>query len=244
MLSQNRRGWVSPRITVRLARLNRYLCFLLAKMGGYYAADRIISLHDTSYLTTSYFDHIVDIAKTTDPVWGEKSRYRLFLAVTLANYADSIGGAFVFAGVSWGHTARAVLEHTGTTNDVWLLDAWDGRRTTSDPSLKMGFATNLEEVRTGFTGYDNVHFIQGALPESLSDVPFGTISYVHICLGDPDTESKVLLKLYPDMAPGGVVLVDAYTRRSKRRPFFDDACTKLGATIIPLLSGHGLIFKR
>jgi cephalosporin hydroxylase len=87
---------------------------------------------------------------------------------------------------------------------VWVADRFDGRGATPD----------LNTVRDRFARFglldDRVAFLEGAPARTLVDAAIEEVALLRIGSADPEDASAALDALYDDVAPGGVVIVDAY----------------------------------
>jgi predicted O-methyltransferase YrrM len=93
--------------------------------------------------------------------------------------------------------------------------------------------------------YKNVRLVKGKLPDTLEEVKFEKIAFLHIDLNAPDIEIDCLKKLWDRILPGGVVLIDdyAYYGFEYTTKLFNKLAEELGVSILTTASGQGIIVK-
>jgi O-methyltransferase len=158
------------------------------------------------------------------PAWGNllradesrsvltpQAKYNLYsLALGASRRCD---GEVAECGVYRGGTAR-ILAELLPTRPLHLFDTFEGMPET-DPKRDLhkrgDFAdTDLDSVRDYLSGFANVDFVPGLIPDSLQVVSERTFSFVHIDLDIYGAIKSACEFFYPRVAPGGVVLFDDY----------------------------------
>jgi cephalosporin hydroxylase/predicted O-methyltransferase YrrM len=151
---------------------------------------------------------------------GREALGRLRYALDVVE-AGAVPGDLVECGVGRGGGAiflRAYLEaHEVAERQVWVVDPF----VASDPdtaddvdlATKVArFHANLHQVRDGFARFglldDRVRFLQGRVPDVLSDDPIGSIALLALGGGLGPSLPDALARLHPRVSPGGLVVVE------------------------------------
>lgn len=188
--------------------------------------------------------------------------WRLNTLLWAARCALRIGGEFVECGTFKGDMAWVVLQTVGPDriSRFWLFDSFDGF--SSEVSSPDDFPENpgffdfangfyrqpglYEQVRNRFAGYANVNVVRGFLPEALDTAIPGKIGFLHIDLNSPRAEQAVLLRLFDQVLPGGVIVFDDYGWKMfhRQKEVEDEFMLRRGYPILELPTGQGLVVKR
>jgi len=134
---------------------------------------------------------------------------------------------------------------------VFLFDTFESHATDfkskQDASLgrNIYYAESFKSVEMNFLEYKNVRLVKGKLPDTLEEVKFEKIAFLHIDLNAPDIEIDCLKKLWDRILPGGVVLIDdyAYYGFEYTTKLFNKLAEELGVSILTTASGQGIIVK-
>jgi O-methyltransferase len=193
-----------------------------------YVADGVMSKHDMGVLGAN----------------PGRRDYRFYLTRKLAERASRIDGMFVSLGVAQGDHALRIMREVGPGNPFWLVDSFDGRRSASDPSFKDGYVNDIDVIRDRFKAFPNVHLLQGVIPAVLIKLPDQPLAWVHLNLGDAESEIGALAELGPKLAPGGYMICDNFGRPAtsddQRRRFLS-AIESNGHVAVVLPTGHALV---
>ena len=130
---------------------------------------------------------------------------------------EGVTGDLVDAGTGRGGAAilmRGFLEAYELPDPkVWVADQFTGAEPDDDEAPV--FQPDLNTVRDGFAGFglldDRVVFLQGPPAYSLAEAPIAGVALLRVGSRDPEEIRSVLEALYDRVAPGGFVLVDAYS---------------------------------
>lgn len=197
-----------------------------------YESDGVISRHDMSSVL---------------PVPCDDYEYRLYVARwAAARAAKASDGLFVAVGTSTGRHVKLILDAVRPVNPYWLIDAWDGRSTASDATVKYPEAADFEAVKRTFSPYQNVHLLRGIIPAVLSELPATKIAFAFFCLGDTEAEIAALETLLPRLDQGGIFILNGFGRRrtsdAQRRRMIEIAGKN---AIEPLVmpTGHALLLR-
>lgn len=143
--------------------------------------------------------------------------------------SKKIAGDFVEAGVWKGGTGmymKYLCKKYGIKNKLWLFDTFNGFEVVpseihaKDKKMFELFSTynisapGVEEVKNNFRSLelldDSVRFVKGNILKTLPETIIPDISLLHIDLDFAELTEKCLEHLYPELVPGGIVIVDDY----------------------------------
>ena len=148
---------------------------------------------------------------------GDMGRFYFFCLVLDQLKKEGVTGDVAELGVYKGHTATllaSIARRLGTT--AYLLDTFEGFHaddlTGIDANKTPEFAdTSLEAVRA-LVGEDNVRYVKGRFPGSVSQIPEDALfSVVHIDCDLYEPISAGLQYFYPRLVPGGFLIVHDYS---------------------------------
>lgn len=105
--------------------------------------------------------------------------------------------------------------------------------------------TDLERVRANYAEWPNVEIIRGAVPEVLPAVRPASVAFLHIDMNCAYPERAALEYFWDFLSPGAVVLLDdyAYFGCESIARAIDDGAAVLGAEVLSLPTGQGLIIR-
>jgi len=107
------------------------------------------------------------------------------------------------------------------------------------------YASDLSKVKNLFRSFPNVRIQQGVVPDVLSSLDLGTISFLHLDLNAARPEAKALEQLWPNLSVGAIVLLDDYGfldfQESQRA--HDALTSDFNKRICLLPTGQGLLIK-
>jgi hypothetical protein len=89
-----------------------------------------------------------------------------------------------------------------------------------------------------------VNLVAGLLPDSIDTVDLRSISFLHLDLNYAPAEEEVLLKLWPRITDGGMVLFDDYGQTDSQNETHNRLAKQLGVKILTTGSAQGIIVKR
>jgi O-methyltransferase len=115
----------------------------------------------------------------------------------------------------------------------------------SHTQAKHAFCGSLSEVQAALSGFPNVTYCRGWIPESLATVPDRLYKFVHLDLDLYEPIKGALEYFYPRLVHGGVIVVDEYgfPRWPGARKAVDEFCSGHGRTPVGLTTGNGVIVK-
>jgi len=185
-------------------------------------------------------------------------RYRTYINVWAAERAKNLPGDFAEFGVNTGITALAICDYIGLggigSKKFYLFDTFCGIPEDSASEVELANAKSknsrfyeecYESVRSTFSPFPCVELVRGRIPETLSAVNIERLSYVHIDMNVASPERDALVFVWPRLVPGAVIIFDDYGWNGHReqRRVLDDTARGLGASILELPTGQGMIVK-
>lgn len=175
--------------------------------------------------------------------------WRRYVLCMAAFHAIHLDGDFVECGTLFGTGVKTVIDYFGRehfSKRFYAYDTFD-----SNPVAGHGFegqeAGLFQRIQQRFAGYEQVHLVQGLLPQSLQDHSPERIAFMHIDLNSAEFELAVLDVLFERMVTGGILILDDYEwsgvyREQKMRE--DAWFSARRYRVMPLPTGQGLIIKR
>ena len=189
--------------------------------------------------------------------------WRVHLALWAAGAAARVPGDFVECGVNAGFISSAIMQRLDWAKigkRFCLIDTFSGpilsqyspeeidrgRGRMAEEALANGaYVTDLERVRANFAEWPNVQIVQGAVPGVLPTLGIGRVGFLHIDMNCAYPERAALEYFWDRLTPGGMVLFDdyAYFANDALAAAIDAAAASLGAEVLSLPTGQGLIVK-
>lgn len=230
-----------------------------------YSQDGLMSIHDNEFMTkerfTKAYQRGIRSANGTDYKW----HWRVHIGLWAAYTCSKIEGDFVECGVGNGFLSSAILEYLPWHNmnkHFYLFDTFEGidSRYVTPEELKIigsvkshnkkaieaGFyCSNYKDVEENFREWDRVHFIKGAIPDTLGIVQISKVSYLHIDMNCLIPEVAAIKYFYPKLNIGSIVLLDdyAYNGHHEQKKAMDKWASLVGAEILSLPTGQGMLIK-
>ena len=221
--------------------------------------DGMASNHIFSFLSDPDFQYALNKAKNA----GGRDyniNLRIHQAIWCANLANNTlkGSTFVEIGTGRGYIVSAILGNFERLNPsahldhkFFLFDSFMPYQTDlighQDSSLGISpnYAESYEKVVLNFSAYPNVNLVKGKLPKSLDEFSLNNIGFLHIDLNAPEIEIKCLEKLWNQILPGGIILIDdyAYQGFQHTNKLFNDIAKRLKFNILTTATGQGIAIK-
>ena len=252
-----------------LARLRRALsyqlsiifqkCFLLVSANTIYPYKQDRSLL-TNYLSTflqnpKFLDAYAKGIELQDQ--DPKSHNRIHQSIWATSISINCEGDWVEPGTGRGFTMSATLKYhkeewNQSFKHLWLVDTFSPFPIDPTTGVQRQIATkiasycdDLERVREHFSEFNNVHFLQGLIPDCLDRLVVETISFLHIDLNTPKPEIAALSLLWDRLVTGGILLLDDYgfPNRKDQHDAMNDFALKHSFEILQMASGQGLAIK-
>jgi hypothetical protein len=189
--------------------------------------------------------------------------WRVHVALWAAQAARRVPGDFVECGVNAGFVSSAIMQRLDwarVDKRFFLIDSFQGPVASQFSKAEIdagrlgvveeamaagGYITDLERVRTNFAEWPNANVVQGVVPDVLATLDIAQAAFVHIDMNCVYPEQAALAFFWERMAPGGIILFDDYVYFGNRQltEAIDQATRRLGAQILSLPTGQGLILK-
>lgn len=186
-------------------------------------------------------------------------RWRAHLNCWAASSALSLEGDFVEFGTSTGFQAATVCNYLnfGNINKVFFLfDTFGGIPIVdgmtfdeihyANDSNKSAYFDCFSSTQQNFSSWPNVRLVRGILPESLGDVQFDKISYLHMDLNNAVSEIATVAQVWGRITPGAPIILDDYAFRGHEAQYegWNEFARRHDHSIFTLPTGQGLIIKR
>jgi predicted O-methyltransferase YrrM len=103
----------------------------------------------------------------------------------------------------------------------------------------------VDRIRTNFAEWRGVHVTPGRVPDVLPQIIAQQVAFLHIDMNSAAPERAALEYFWPKLAPGAIVLFDDYCHGGceLQTEALDAAARELGASILALPTGQGLIIR-
>jgi len=251
MLKRWVRGWLESR---------GYFVFNTRSPVGY-AQDGLFTFNSDHFRRDAAFRAAYARGVRANGGVDPGTEWRVHIALWAAGLALRVKGDFVECGVNGGLTSTAILERYGWSDPArrfWLVDTfagpvWDqfGKAedervaAAHDAMARGAYVTDVERVRANFAEWAGVEVVQGAVPEALVEVKAERVAFVHLDMNCAFPERAALEHFWPKIPAGGVVLFDdyAYFGNEELARTIDEAARGLGAEVVSLPTGQGLIVR-
>lgn len=238
-----------------------FTIYRLPDHGRIYDRDGLRSLHNHEFLDDPEFQRAYARGERAgaDYHW----QWRVHIGLWAAHCASKLAGDFVECGVNRGFMSSAIMEYldwdrTGRT--FYLLDTFSGidpRYITPEEAdsgamqrneqlLQSGFyVKGVDAVRRNFAQWKNVRIIEGAIPETLSQIDSPRVAFLHLDMNCAPPEVAALEHLWGRLAPGAIVLFDdyAYDGYRPQKVALDALVRPWDVKIASLPTGQGLLLK-
>ena len=245
--------------------LNRNLAkagFQLSRTPSY-AQDGLATIHNDHFRYVPGFraayQRGIEAGYGVDPQF----EWRVHVALWAAEACVRVPGDFVECGVNAGFISSAVmhrLDWNRLGRRFFLVDTWDGppENQYSEAEIQLGrrrmaqaekangaYVTDLESVRRNFAEWPNAVIVQGVVPDVLPKVSATEIAFLHIDMNSAYPETATLHFFWERLSRGAMVLLDdyAYHGYEQQAIAMDAAAKALGASVLSLPTGQGLICK-
>ena len=185
--------------------------------------------------------------------------WNIYFYVCFAKQALSYEGDFVECGVCTGGGAKATINYLDFKKQkgrkYWLFDTYKGLDIDSCHPLECEFAKfknekcynidRYEEICQTFSGYDFVKIVRGNVIDTLEQFSGDKVAFLSIDMNCLAPEIKAINYFWDKVVKGGIILLDDYGWPDYllQKLGMEDFARKVGAQIISLPTGQGLIIK-
>lgn len=241
----------------------RPLMPLLHKLGGrfIYMQDGLITVHNHEFAEDPAFQAAYrrGVQAGADYYW----HWRVHVGLWAARACAALDGDYIECGVNYGCMSSAIMQYLDwdrTGKVFFLLDTFKGidarfvsdeekskgKLETSEQWLKSGlYVSGADAVRKNFSEWRNVRVIEGAIPDTLTQIDSERLAFAHIDMNNWRPEIAAAEFIWPRLARGGMILLDdyAYYGYQPQKVAMDDFARRVGTTVLSLPTGQGLIVK-
>jgi hypothetical protein len=185
--------------------------------------------------------------------WHVDVRARAAVVCWAALQGRGLAGDFVECGVHRGGYARMVVDYVdfGALPDrnFFLIDTFNGIPERFLAGEAKPFETVYDDchdevVRT-FASFSNVRIVRGIVPDVLPEVVPDRVAFLSIDLNTPAPSAAALEHFWPRLSAGAAVVLDDYAFAwfAEQRQALDEAAARIGAPILALPTGQGLMIR-
>jgi hypothetical protein len=229
----------------------------------HYASDSLFTTNNDAFRNEPKFRQAYARGMKAGGGVDPRFEWRVHVALWAGQAAARVPGDFVECGVNAGFMSSAImgrLDWRTTGKRFYLIDTFRGPVLTQYTAEEVGrgrlhvaqeamekgaYVTDLERVRANYSEWPNVEIVQGIVPEVLSNLAIESVAFLHLDMNCAFPERAALEHFWPLMSPHGVVLFDdyAYFGHESLARAIDAAALSLGADVLSLPTGQGLIIK-
>ena len=100
-------------------------------------------------------------------------------------------------------------------------------------------------AKRNFAPYPNIELVKGVLPDTLSAIDGKKIAYLSIDLNNVVGEKAVIERLWPQVTPGAIILLDDYgfAAFADQHDMWNDFARSVDRVIVTLPTGQGLLVR-
>ena len=216
----------------------------------------------TNFMTEPQFAQSwAEVAKFNAPYWSGQTpdiRWRSHVAIWAAKHALNIEGNFAEFGVNTGILSKMVMENVaieGTGRKFYLFDTYDGipiemasdieKDRVLDQNTNLYNHDSYKVAQEVFKPYESAVLVKGILPESLDQVDYGKLAYVSIDMNICSAEISVIERIWNDITPGGVIVLDDYAWQGHEEQYegWNAFAARNDRLILTVPTGQGLIIR-
>lgn len=219
--------------------------------GDGYVGDGITTEHNAGFRREPEFRAAYERACRAGG-WDYGIEWRVHQAVWAARTGLRVEGDIVELGTGRGFLMSGVLAALeGWPYDgrrLWMFDTFESTKTEADASgertdvVSPYYAVSKAATAQNFAEWENVHLVQGFLPESLAEADLDRICFLHIDLNAAEPETESLRALFDRISKGGVLLLDDYAYRGRDVQYdaMNDLSRELGFELLSTPTGQGI----
>jgi O-methyltransferase len=189
--------------------------------------------------------------------YDPKSYYRIHQAIWAASVALENEGDWIELGTGRGFTMSATLKYhekkwNKSSKNLWLVDTFSPYEINYDTGVQVEsgkkiefYCDDLQKLEDHFREFNNVHFLQGLIPDCLDRLNVEKISFLHIDLNAAKPEIEGLTLLWDRLVKGGILLLDDYgfPNRRDQHDAMNSFASSHSVEIFQLPTGQGLVIK-
>lgn len=246
-----------------LRRLIRFAGYDLIQKDFSYVQDGLSTLHNDHFRSRpefrSAYQRGIQASHGVDPEF----EWRVHIALWAAEAGCRVPGDFVECGVNAGFMSSAIMHYLGwkeRKRQFYLVDTFAGpvldqftndeihrgRLHAAKQALAAGaYVTDLDRIRANYAEWSDVVIVQGTVPGVLPKVQAAEIAFLHLDMNCALPERAALEFFWARLSRGAVVLLDdyAFTGYEEQARAIDESMRQLGANVLSLPTGQGLIIR-
>lgn len=182
--------------------------------------------------------------------------WRAHVACWAASRGLALEGDFVECGVHTGLFSVTIAEFLNFTQQpkkFYLFDTFAGLPDYAlKPAEDTGRTINdrkyfdvFDIAKRNFAPYPNIELVKGVLPDTLSAIDGKKIAYLSIDLNNVVGEKAVIERLWPQVTPGAIILLDDYgfAAFADQHDMWNDFARSVDRVIVTLPTGQGLLVR-
>lgn len=223
-----------------------------------YNQDGLQSLHNHDFMLNPDFSRAYErgvTASKQDYHW----HWRVHIGLWAAFSASRLNGDFVECGVNRGFLSSAIMDYLNwdsLNKTFYLMDTFTGidehylseterNQKVLRRNIDHGYTKNLDEVRANFEQWQNIHIIEGPIPDTLNSVETNRIAYLHLDMNNAIPEVAAFNFFWDRLVPGAFILLDDYAYKGYEAQYaaMNQAAEAKGVKIASLPTGQGLVLK-
>ncbi len=179
--------------------------------------------------------------------------WRVHQALWSVSSTSNLDGDIVEVGTGRGFIMAAVaewcVEHMGKNpKKIWLFDKFElpSSGDVKKQIFRDYYSPSPQPVMEKFSAWPFVHFVVGDVYQTIPTKAPRKISFLHLDLNDSAAEPWVLEKLWPNLVPGAIILLDDYANRGledQYKAINGFLAKRGGATALTTAAGQGIVIK-
>ena len=187
-------------------------------------------------------------------------RWRVYIACWAVNHSLRVSsdGDLAEFGVHTGLTSLMLCQMTDFAQrgrTLYLFDTFKGipiLDSMGDVDRERAKRMNVsvysdcyQLAQRNFEEYPNVTLVRGILPDTLNNVKIASLCFAHFDLNNAPSEMKVINRVWDQIVPGGIILLDDYgwTGYEPQYEAWNEFCRRVDHPVLTLPTGQGLIVK-
>lgn len=190
--------------------------------------------------------------RSVDPV--VPIQFRAHVCCWAASQAAKLPGDFVECGVNEGWLSLTIcryLDFNSLGKSFYLFDTFSGipaEQITESEAARAAlhhYPDCFEKAKCSFSEFPRARLVRGKIPDTLDNVPIEQVCYLSIDMNIEKPERDAIEFFWPKLVSGGIVVLDDYAfgGYEKQHDSMDQFAAKVGANILTLPTGQGLIVK-
>jgi hypothetical protein len=228
-----------------------------------YMQDGVFTVHGDHFRRSPTFRKAYARGIAASSGFDAGFEWRVHIALWAASTSLHVPGDFAECGVNAGFISSAIMQHlrwNTVGRNFYLVDTFKGpvlhqysreeiqrgRRSLAESALAAGaYVTDIERVRANYSEWPNAVIVQGIVPDVLSTLRLERIAFLHLDMNCAYPEKAAFEFFWERLGNGSIVLLDdyAYFGHGEQTHALDEATKAVGAEILSLPTGQGLIIK-